>query len=353
MTFSPESRETLMTAISSISAFCLVVAIGYTIRRLALKKLARSQGAESGINRAILAAVKSPSVIWIIMLGLYAALGFSNLEAHPRTVIEKALLAAGLFSLTMAIANLTVQFIKLHADIFDNSGGSSSLIQTIARLVVWVTGVMVILSSLGISVTPMLATLGVGGLAVALALQDTLANLFAGVHINLNKLVRIGDYVQLESGAEGYVTDINWRTTKIRTPANNMILIPNSKLAQSIITNYYYPTKDLTIRVPVGVHYKSDLGHVERVTCEVAQEVMKQVPGGEPDFTPVLRYTGLGDFSIQFNVILRVKEYMDQHQIRHEFIMRLQKRYAQEGIVIPYPIRAINTKQEGVSDREI
>jgi small-conductance mechanosensitive channel len=210
---------------------------------------------------------------------------------------------------------------------------------------------MVILSSLGVSVAPILATLGVGGLAVALALQDTLANLFAGVHISVNKLVRIGDYVKLESGDEGYVTDINWRTTAIKMPSNNMVLVPNSKLTQSIITNYYYPSKDMVFVVPVGVHYNSDLKKVERVTCEVAKEVMQQVPGGVPETAPCMRYHTLGDFSIQFNVVLRVREYTDQHLLRHEFIMRLQDRYAKEGIVIPYPVQAINTAQEEASGR--
>lgn len=162
----------------------------------------------------------------------------------------------------------------------------------------------------------------------------------------LARQIRIGDYVKLESGEEGYVTDINWRTTKIRMLPNNVVLVPNSKLAQAIITNYYLPDKEMAVLVNVGVHYNSDLKHVEKVTCEVGKEVMKEVQGGVGEFSPFIRYHTLDDFSINFTVILRAKEFVDQYLVKHEFIKRLHARYAKEGIIIPYPIRAINYDQE-------
>jgi small-conductance mechanosensitive channel len=222
----------------------------------------------------------------------------------------------------------------------------TSLTQNITRIIIFSIGILIILNSLGISITPILATLGVGGLAVALALQDTLSNLFSGFYITLAKQIRIGDFVKLETGEEGYVEDIGWRATRIRMLPNNVVLIPNNKLSQSVITNYYLPEKELAVLVQVGVHYKSDLEHVERVTIEVAKEVMREVPGGVKDFQPFIRYHTFSDFSINFTVILRAKEFVDNYLIKHEFIKRLHKRYAKEGIVIPYPIRAINYEQE-------
>ncbi|MFZ1946902.1 MAG: mechanosensitive ion channel family protein, partial [bacterium] len=222
----------------------------------------------------------------------------------------------------------------------------TSLTQHISRLVIFAVGLLVILNTLGITITPILATLGVGGLAVALALQDTLANLFAGLHIVVAKQVRVGDYVKLDSGDAGYVTDINWRTTKIRMLANNVVLVPNDKIAKAIVTNFHLPEDEMSVLVGVGVHYSSDLRKVERVACEVGRDVMREVPGGVPEFEPFIRYHTFGDSSIDFNVILRVKEFTDQHIVRHEFIMRLHERFAREGIVIPFPIRALNYQQE-------
>jgi small-conductance mechanosensitive channel len=125
------------------------------------------------------------------------------------------------------------------------------------------------------------------------------------------------------------------------------VLIPNAKLTQANITNYYLPDKDLAVLVNLGVHYNSDLKKVEQVTCEVGKEVMREVTGGVPEFDPFIRYNSFGDSSIHFTVILRAKEYVDQYLIKHEFIKRLHQRYAKEGIVIPYPIRAVNYSQEG------
>jgi small-conductance mechanosensitive channel len=222
----------------------------------------------------------------------------------------------------------------------------TSLTQNIARIIIFGIGILIILNSLGISITPILATLGVGGLAVALALQDTLSNLFAGFHIIAARQIKVGDYVKLDTGEEGYVTDITWRTTKIRMLPNNVVLIPNEKLTKAIVTNYYLPDREMAVLVNLGVHYNSDLEKVEKVTCEVAKEVMKTVAGGVPDFQPFIRYNTFGDFSIGFTVILRAREFVDQYLIKHEFVKRLHERYAKEGIVIPYPIRAINYEQE-------
>jgi len=166
------------------------------------------------------------------------------------------------------------------------------------------------------------------------------------VHTTAAKQVRVGDYIRLETGQEGYVEDISWRTTRIRTLPSVVVLIPNAKLSQSIITNYYMPDKELVVLMDVSVHYRSDLSHVEAVTIEVARDVMQSVPGGVPAFEPSVRFLALGDSGVNAKVALRVREFADQFLIKHEFLKRLVARYAKEGIVIPYPIRAINRAQE-------
>jgi len=133
---------------------------------------------------------------------------------------------------------------------------------------------------------------------------------------------------------------------------NNMVVIPNKNLVSSRVLNYYYPEKEMAVLVQVGVHYGSDLEQVERVTIEVGKEVMQQVAGGVPEFTPFIRYHTFADFSINFSVILRCKEFVDNYLIKHEFIKALHKRYAKEGITIPYPISAVNFAQERVNSKD-
>jgi small-conductance mechanosensitive channel len=280
------------------------------------------------------------------MLGIYVALEFSNI---PKTFIDQAdkgLSILAVFAVALVTANILAGFARIRAERIESVLPVTSLTENIIRIVVYGVGTLIILNKLGISIAPILATLGVGGLAVALALKDTLSNFFAGFHIVATKQIRVGDYLKLSSAEEGYVNDISWRTTKIRTLAGNLVLVPNAKLTELIVTNYSLPEKDMAVTVDLGVHHDSDLAKVERVACEVAAEVMREVPGGVPDFVPFIRYHAFGTSSIDFSVIMRGKEFVDQFLIKHEFIKRIHHRFAKEGIVIPYPIRALNYEQE-------
>jgi len=330
-----------------LTVFLMTLILGYFIRKIIFVQLARwSKNSKTQIDDVIIAAIRGPFIIWFLMLGIYFAFETTKLPANIVHIIDKILLVLGIFSVSLVIANISTKLIKIYSGKVETALPVTSLTQNISRIIIFSIGILIILNSLGISITPILATLGVGGLAVALALQDTLSNLFAGFHIIVARQIRIGDYVKLESGEEGYVADINWRTTKIKMLPNNVVLVPNAKLTQAIITNYYLPDKEMAVLVNLGVHYNSDLKKVEKVTCEVAKEVMQNVPGGVPEFEPFIRYNNFGDFSIGLTVILRAKEFVDQYLIKHEFIKRLHERYAKEGIVIPYPIRAVNYEQE-------
>ena len=228
-------------------------------------------------------------------------------------------------------------------EILKTSGGVA---RGFIRVIVIGLGLLILLDSFGVSITPVLASLGVGSLAVALALQPTLENFFSGIQLIVDKPIKVGHFVKLDSGEEGYIHKIGWRSTWVRMLVNNVVVIPNKMMVNAKVTNYYYPQKELAVLVQVGVHYESDLEHVERVTIEVGKETLNAVDGGVKDFDPFIRYHTFSDFSINFSVILRAKEFVDNYLIKHEFIKRLHKRYAREGINIPYPIRAVNYAQE-------
>jgi len=136
----------------------------------------------------------------------------------------------------------------------------------------------VVRGSLGIEITPILPALGVGGLAVALALQDTLSNLFAGIHLLADKPIRVGDYVKLADTVEGHVEDIGWRSTRVRMLQNVVVTIPNKRVAESIITNYDMPEPRLALLIRVGVDYGADPDLVERLLVEEASGAVGEVP---------------------------------------------------------------------------
>ncbi len=218
---------------------------------------------------------------------------------------------------------------------------SSGVVQGFVRVVVVGLGGLILLDTFGVSVTPIIASLGIGSLAVALALQPTLENFFSGIQLIVDKPIQVGQFIKLESGEEGVVDRIGWRSTWIVMANNNTVVLPNKMLVTTRVTNYCYPDSEIVVVVPVGVHYASDLERVEKISLEVARETLKAVDGGVKTFDPLLRYNELADSSINFNVIMRSRDVGTGFLVRHEFIKRLQKAYAKEGIIIPFPTRTI------------
>jgi len=324
----------------------LAIAVALVLGGLVLGLVARRSwlpalGSALGVGPGVVGTLRGPVVLWCVMLGLYLAARLSLLPGAASAVVRQLLVVLLIMSVAWSLGG-AIALALHHRTAAMGAYQSVRLVGNLVRGTVIGLGALVALGSLGIAITPLLTALGVGGLAVGLALQDTLANLFAGIHILVSRQVRPGEFIRLESGEEGYVQDITWRYTTIRQLPNNLTIVPNAKLASAIITNYHQPEPELAVLVPVGVSYASDLARVEAVTAAVGKEVMAEVKGGVPTFDPFIRYNAFSDSSINFTVILRGREFADQHLIRHEFIKRLHARYHAEGIEIPFPIRTVH-----------
>ena len=303
----------------------------------------------SKLDDILLSALNFPLVLLIFVSGIFILEKFSpvftgsELSRYALVGLKTTTVIAIIMFMDRLFNNL-IQTYSHKIDILKTSGGVA---RTFVRIIVTGLGLLILLDSFGVSITPVLASLGIGSLAVALALQPTLENFFSGIQIVIDKSIKVGQFIKLDSGEEGYVQRVGWRSTWVRMLPNNIVVIPNKVLVNSKVLNYYYPEKEMAVLMQVGVHYDSDLKHVEKVTCEVAKDVMKEVTGGVPEFDPFIRYHTFNDFSIDFTVILRAKEFVDNYLIKHEFIKRLHEQYNKEGIIRPYPIRAINETQEG------
>jgi len=320
--------------------------VGYLVERFILgyaKKIALKTDWKT--DDILLKGITGMPTIWFVIGGIYWAFANSTiLEKDTIHITNKLLGILAIITATIVIARIIVEFIHTSAGKSGNKTNETSIIVNLVNISIFIIGGLVALQTLGISITPILTALGVGGLAVALALQDTLSNLFSGLQIILTQQIRIGDYIKLSTEEEGYVTDITWRNTTIRKLANNLVIVPNGKIASSIMTNYSRPQEEMSVLINVGVDYRSDLQKVEQVTIEVAEQVMQEQAasiGTIQNFKPFMRYHTFGDFSISFNVILKVTEFVNQYLLKHEFIKALHKRYKQEGIIIPFPIRTL------------
>jgi small-conductance mechanosensitive channel len=332
-----------LTLMSPALIIVVILAIGLLVRRLLFSALARWAQKTSGQwDDIIVRALRGPFIIWVLMLAIHLASQVSSLPDKISNSIGKILVFLFIVSLTVVGSKIAGEAVKAYGTRTQGTLPVTSLTQNVAQLVVIVIGLLILLDSLRISITPLLTALGVGGLAVALGLQDTLANFFAGVHVSLAGNVRLGDYIKLGTGEEGYVSDITWRTTTVRALSNNLIIIPNSKLAQAIVINYHLPEKRLGMSITVPVSYDSDLDLVERILLEEAQKGAQEIEGLLADPAPSVRFIpGFGNSSLDFTLGCQVSEFVYQYPVQHELRKRILMRFRRENIQIPYPTRTV------------
>jgi small-conductance mechanosensitive channel len=303
-------------------------------------------------DKILSSVLGTPLILFILVLGLKLFLNaIPPVPAKWDKYIDAAVLVLFALTIYLFIDKLMIEVLRRYRKKLEMITSSEGVVKAIYRSVILIFILLVILDSLKITITPFIASLGIGGVVVGLAMQDTLSNLFSWAYIISNKPIRVGDYIEFEAGKEGYVDRIGWRNVRIRMLSNNTLIVPNNKLVSSPVTNFYLPETELAVLVNVGVAYQSDLEKVEKVTIEVAKEVLHETEGAVREFQPFIRYNAFGESSIKFTVILRAKEYTNQYLIIHEFIKRLHRRYQLEGIEIPFPTRTVYMK-DGTSTQE-
>lgn len=328
-------------ALSSVSVLLIIRGISFRLLHRWAEKTATK------LDDIIIMVLKTPSVYWCVAIGLYTGIAISELPERYVFYLSRTIHVIVILSITIAAANLAGKIFRNYVQKSNLPIPTTGLAYGILKGTILALGLLIILSFLGISITPLITALGVGGLAVALALQDTLANLFAGMHILVEKSIRVGDFIKLETGQEGYVEDITWRTTRIKMLPNNMVVIPNNKLAQSIVTNYYLPEKRMSLSIPVSVSYNSDIDKIERILTEEAKKAVEEISGLLEDPEPAIRFIpGFGESSLDFTLVCHVREFTDQFPVQHELRKRLFKRFKEEGIEIPFPQRTVYLRED-------
>ena len=307
--------------------------IGLLIHRLIKPPLLRMAHKSNWAGDDLIIRTLSPWLIpWFTVFGIYLGLKRVSMEDKYHQWLESGIVIFFILSITIILAKVLSGLTAIRDTKSGKISSSSSIVGNIVKVIVYCLGILMILQSVGIKITPILTALGVGGLAVALALQDTLSHLFAGIQIVSTKKINTGDYIKLDSGQEGIVEDVNWRYTSVRVGINSIFIVPNSKIASIIVTNFDYPSREFVSDTLISVEYTSDLDKVERVTVDVIKTLQQTVKECVRDFEPFILYQQFGPNSIDLRAYIRVKDFASQGKVRHEFIKLLKRRYDEEGI---------------------
>jgi len=305
-----------------------------------VKKL--TEKTETDLDDLILQIVTGPLYTILILTGAYYAI--QSLTDFQRYVqwTDKFFFVIIIFISARVITKVLSLFVSRWFHVERRLEKTPRLVNKIIGIIVFLVAILMVLNYFKINIAPIIATLGIGGLAIGLALQGTLSNFFAGLNILSDTPFRVGDFIEInQQNISGYVEDIGWRTTRLLTQANTIVIVPNSKLADSIVINQHLPMMEVATLVQTGVSYGSDLKKVEDVTLEVAKQIQNTVPGGLKSFEPTFRYNTFGDSNINFTVVMRAEKFSDRMVITHEFIKALKERYHQEGIEISPPVRKL------------
>jgi small-conductance mechanosensitive channel len=332
----PESLDWGRVVVAAVVIVAALV-VAFVLRMLIGRLNRRAGDTRAAWDDLVARLVYDVAVPLALLVGIWSAANVLALKAGTLHVTGQVLTALTVIVISLACARLFSGIVSQVATARQGMAASVTIFANITRVVVLGIGILIMLQSLGVAITPLLGALGVGGLAVALALQDTLANLFAGVHVLASKTIEPGDYIKLSSGQEGYVVDINWRNTSITTLSGNVEVIPNQRFSDTILTNFHRPAQDMSLLIQASVAYDSELEHVERVVIETGNEIMKEIEGAVENHETLVRFHTFADSGIGFTVILRITEFGEQFRIKHEFLKHLHRRFKAEGIQIPYP----------------
>ena len=332
--------------------FLIAAGIVNVVMRVILGRwAARTAGT---LDEELLNVVRGPLVLFITLSGLFVALLILTSLDSPRyaliagygehilrvwLVVMIAEVAYLIYHLLDAALTWYIQKVAITTET-ELDDRLLPPLKRVLPLAVYSLGFLTALSVLNIPITPLLAGLGIGGLAVALAVQPTLANFFAGTYVVTEGELNIGDYIELQGGPSGYVVEVGWRSTKIRSMFNNLVIIPNSQMANSIVTNYYSPEPAMDVLVYCGVSYDCDLGHVEQVVREAAQELVdssEHAVKSEPWFG----FEQFGDSNISFWVFIRATDRIGSFFLTSDLVKVIHSRLTAEGIEINYPVRKL------------
>ena len=327
----------------------LIILVGTLILRAVILRAFRHWADRTNhhLDDLIVQTIKLPSLFLCLAIGLYLAVEFSELPSRHVFYITKIIHLVIVLSVVIGATHLSGMLFRYYVSRYELPVAAPGLAIGVMNGMLWILGFLIALTILGVSIAPLLTALGIGGLAVSLALRDTLENIFAGINVLMEKSIRVGDFIRLESGQEGTVKDITWRTTRIQLLTNNIVIIPNSKLAQSVVTNYHLPEKCFTLRLPVSVSYESDPQRVETVLLEEAKKALGEIPGLLENPEPFVRFSpGFGENSLDFTLNCQVAEFGDQYLVQHELRKRIFQRFREEGLEIPFPQRTVHLRQD-------
>lgn len=338
------SSSAYINALLSMLVFVVVAKIADLFVDTVLRRFTRFT--KTGVDDLIIDAVHKPIFFNIIILGAVAVVLHLGPSKKIGFIVE-----AGMYSLlaviwcvtAIKISNAVIEHaVRKVSDVTGMSSDIIPLVANVSRIVIITAAAMVIFSLWRLDITPVIASAGIAGAAVAFAAKDTIANFFGGISVFVDKPFKIGDYIVLDKGERGEVVDIGVRSTRIKTRDDMLITVPNSIIANTKVINESAPVPNVRLRIPVSVAYGSNIDVVQQTLLGIVQgnENIVQDP------SPRVRFRAFGDSSLNFELLCWVKEPALKGLAVHEINCSIYRSFNEKGIVIPFPQRDLHIRED-------
>ena len=300
------------------------------------------------LDERLVKSIRWPLTLGILSLGAYLAVTISwDLTVTERDRADAIARGLGVVVGITAVVGLISSTIDWYLASLSNRANHVvdlrlfPLIRRVGSVIIYVIGALLVMDVMDINISPLIAGLGLGGLAVALAIQPTLANLFAGTYVMTEGVISTGDYIELEGGMAGYVVEVGWRSTRIRTWGNNLVVVPNARFAETIITNYQQPAPAVNVYVTCGVSYDSDLDHVEKICREVMDDLVQNDSNAIRSYGSWFAFDAFGDSNVDFWLFMQARDRVASFNLQSTLIKNLHREFRVENIIINYPVRTL------------
>ncbi len=322
--------------------FIAFLALGfYAIRKALVWLEARAARTEMSLDDALVEALGRPMYVALVLAGIRLWAAIVPIPAIVQTYIAKGTETTVIVLIVLFLDGLVQGWMVARSERSKVLKTSGVVLRATARIVFYIVGALMALSSIGFDVTPALATLGIGSAAVGFALQGTVVDFLAGIMIASDQPVSVGDFVKIDENFQGWVLVIGWRTTRILTRNDTHIVVPNSKLAQAMFFNMSRPREDYRFQVAFMLSYATDLDRAVHIAAEVGEVIQTE----EPRAAPGHRATAGVEFFLHGHAEVRTwlwaKSYDAHFGLKDAYLRRLHARLREVGIVIPNPIRTL------------
>jgi MscS family membrane protein len=332
----------ILFAIVFVGSFLIAKVVYFILKHKVSKMASRTK---TQFDEMIISIIKGPLSMAISIIGLTIALQFLTLEPGMLGFFS------ALLSVLISIAFIWffMRFVEVFVDayIVPRAAKTDSklddeivpVLKKALKALVIIFGILSMASNFGYDITAMIAVLGVAGIGIGFALKDTMENMLSGVLIYMDRPFRIGDRIKLADGTYGDITDVGLRSSKIKNLDNNIVIIPNSKMINTVVENYVMPSKKLKQSFNIGLVYETSPKKMKQA-IKIIEDAIKTTEGVTSD-EPIIRFMGFGDFSLNLLCLYWIKslKYWDS---KHFVNMKILEEFEKAGISIAFPTQTIH-----------